>query len=123
MAHRDELLFQIIHQTSELWLKLAAAELEAAIERLDADQVWSAVRLVRSGGPRRLAFGNGLIALGTLTLSASGLFNSLLDEMEGFALTLALGVTILFAGFLVTSAPRARHLRVVVDEPSTVSAG
>ena len=46
-AHRDELLFQIIHQTSELWLKLAAAEVETAIERLDADEVWSAVRLLR----------------------------------------------------------------------------
>ena len=34
-AHRDELLFQIIHQTSELWLKLAAAEVETAIERLE----------------------------------------------------------------------------------------
>ena len=47
MAHRDELLFQIIHQTSELWLKLAGAEVETAIERLDGDQVWSAVRLMR----------------------------------------------------------------------------
>lgn len=46
-AHRDELLFQIIHQTSELWLKLAAAEVETATERLDADEVWSAVRLLR----------------------------------------------------------------------------
>ena len=26
VAHRDELLFQVIHQASELWLKLAAAE-------------------------------------------------------------------------------------------------
>jgi tryptophan 2,3-dioxygenase len=47
MAHRDELLFQIIHQTSELWLKLAATEVETAAERLDADEVWSAVRLLR----------------------------------------------------------------------------
>ena len=46
-AHRDELLFQIIHQTSELWLKLAAAEVETAIARLDADEVWGAVRLLR----------------------------------------------------------------------------
>ena len=46
-AHRDELLFQIIHQTSELWLKLAAAELETATARLDADDVWGAVRLLR----------------------------------------------------------------------------
>jgi tryptophan 2,3-dioxygenase len=47
VAHRDELLFQIIHQTSELWLKLASAEVDTAIERLDADDVWGAVRLLR----------------------------------------------------------------------------
>src|SRR5262249_29787952 len=29
-AHRDELLFQTVHQSSELWLKLAVAEVEAA---------------------------------------------------------------------------------------------
>ncbi len=29
-VHRDELLFQTVHQTSELWLKLACAEVEEA---------------------------------------------------------------------------------------------
>jgi tryptophan 2,3-dioxygenase len=47
MAHRDELLFQTIHQASELWLKLACAEVEAATARLDRDEVWEAVRLLR----------------------------------------------------------------------------
>jgi len=47
MAHRDELLFQTIHQASELWLKLASVEIEAAVRRLDRDEVWSAVRLLR----------------------------------------------------------------------------
>ena len=46
-AHRDELLFQTIHQTSELWLKLGCAEVEEAIEDLNRDAVWSAVRLLR----------------------------------------------------------------------------
>jgi tryptophan 2,3-dioxygenase len=31
MNHRDELLFTTVHQTSELWLKLAAFEVEAAV--------------------------------------------------------------------------------------------
>ncbi len=30
--HRDELLFQTVHQTSELWLKLACSEVDEAIE-------------------------------------------------------------------------------------------
>jgi hypothetical protein len=47
MAHRDELLFQTIHQTAELWLKLASFEVETAITQIDADEVWPAVRLLR----------------------------------------------------------------------------
>ena len=35
-AHRDELLFTTVHQTSELWLKLAVAEIREATARLDA---------------------------------------------------------------------------------------
>lgn len=45
--HRDELLFQTIHQSAELWLKLANAEIDTAIERLGRDAVWPAVRLLR----------------------------------------------------------------------------
>ncbi|ADU09769.1 tryptophan 23-dioxygenase [Micromonospora sp. L5] len=34
MMHRDELLFQVVHQSTELWLKLIAAELAEAVTRL-----------------------------------------------------------------------------------------
>lgn len=37
MIHRDELLFQVVHQSTELWLKLAAAELTEATARVAAD--------------------------------------------------------------------------------------
>jgi tryptophan 2,3-dioxygenase len=47
MAHRDELLFQVIHQSSELWLKFACVEVEAATVRIDKDDTWPAVRLMR----------------------------------------------------------------------------
>jgi len=46
-VHRDEHLFQIVHQSSELWLKLACLEIEAATALLDADAVAAAVRLLR----------------------------------------------------------------------------
>jgi tryptophan 2,3-dioxygenase len=45
--HRDELLFQTIHQASELWLKLACFEVEEAIRGIDHDEVLWAVRLLR----------------------------------------------------------------------------
>lgn len=47
MVHRDELLFQTIHQSSELWLKLACFEVEDAAAWLDRDEIWAAVRLLR----------------------------------------------------------------------------
>ncbi|NIL42152.1 tryptophan 2,3-dioxygenase [Salinispora arenicola] len=36
MIHRDELLFQVVHQSTELWLKLAATELTEAVARVEA---------------------------------------------------------------------------------------
>lgn len=47
MLHRDELLFQTIHQASELWLKLACAEVGTAIEQINRDEIWPAMRLLR----------------------------------------------------------------------------
>ena len=46
-VHRDELLFQTVHQSSELWLKLAWNEVETAAGLVDADDVPAALRLLR----------------------------------------------------------------------------
>jgi|SRR5664279_5701279 len=46
MVHRDELLFQTVHQSSELWLKLAVFEIEEAMARMRADELVLAVRLL-----------------------------------------------------------------------------
>jgi tryptophan 2,3-dioxygenase len=46
-VHRDELLFQTVHQSSELWLKLAVAEVREATRLLDADGLGEAARLLR----------------------------------------------------------------------------
>jgi tryptophan 2,3-dioxygenase len=35
----DEMLFVIIHQATELWMKLAVHELQAALEQLRADDL------------------------------------------------------------------------------------
>jgi tryptophan 2,3-dioxygenase len=47
VVHRDEHLFQAVHQSSELWLKLACTELEQATALVAADGVLPAVRLIR----------------------------------------------------------------------------
>jgi tryptophan 2,3-dioxygenase len=47
MAHRDELLFQTVHQSSELWLKLASFEVETATKHMRNEELAAAVRLLR----------------------------------------------------------------------------
>jgi tryptophan 2,3-dioxygenase len=47
VVHRDEHLFQAVHQSSELWLKLACTEVEDATRLLDGDSVGAAIRLLR----------------------------------------------------------------------------
>ena len=47
VVHRDEHLFQAVHQSSELWLKLACLEIDAAVDLVDDDRLASATRLVR----------------------------------------------------------------------------
>ncbi|WP_089156215.1 tryptophan 2,3-dioxygenase family protein [Micromonospora sp. NBS 11-29] len=46
VIHRDELLFQVVHQSSELWLKLAAAEVAEATARVDAGELAAAEALL-----------------------------------------------------------------------------
>ena len=44
-VHRDELLFTVVHQTSELWLKLATSEISQSLEYLAAINPKMALRL------------------------------------------------------------------------------
>ena len=45
-AHHDELLFQAVHQSSELWLKLAAEEVEVATGHVGRGELAPALRLL-----------------------------------------------------------------------------
>jgi tryptophan 2,3-dioxygenase len=46
-AHHDELLFQTVHQSSELWLQLAWNEVAEATKHLEAGEIPPALRLLR----------------------------------------------------------------------------
>jgi hypothetical protein len=78
--------------------------------------LWSALRVARgripaatssarraASSPGRLALGNVLIATGALILSASGTLAGRLGKDRAFAVTLVVGVVVLFAGFVVAS--------------------
>ena len=92
--------------------------------------LWSAWRVWRGrvpslgtartvGAPTRLAVGNVLIAVGTLILSASGTLAGRLGKDRAFAITLLVGIVVLFAGFLVASTgPR----RLAAGQPTSVRA-
>src|SRR3954452_10198884 len=46
-VHRDELLFQTVHQSSELWLKHAWMDAEEATRLIEARDLSAAIRLLR----------------------------------------------------------------------------
>jgi tryptophan 2,3-dioxygenase len=46
-VHRDELLFQTVHQASELWLKHAWVEVEEATRLIESRDLAAAMRLLR----------------------------------------------------------------------------
>jgi tryptophan 2,3-dioxygenase len=46
-VHHDELLFETVHQSSELWLKLACSEVDEAATAIEAGQPAAAARLLR----------------------------------------------------------------------------
>ncbi len=94
---------------------LAAVGSGVAAVVIIAGAVWSAWRVWRGrmpslgaarvvAAPRRLVAGNLLIAAGTLILSGSGTLAGRLGKDRAFAITLLVGIAVLFAGFLVTSA-------------------
>jgi tryptophan 2,3-dioxygenase len=56
MVHRDELLFQTVHQSTELWLKHACYEVEAAVGEVQAERPLAAARLLA-----RAILGIGLV--------------------------------------------------------------
>lgn len=98
---------------------LAAVGSGVAAVIIIAGALWSAWRVWRGrnpslGGqrtvtaPGRLVWGNLLIATGTLVLSGSGTLAGRLGKDRAFAVTLLVGIVVLFLGFLVASAPPRR---------------
>ncbi|MFI5047592.1 MAG: hypothetical protein ACHQIG_11060 [Acidimicrobiia bacterium] len=82
---------------------LAAVGSGVAATVIIVGAVVSAVRFARdrSPGHARLAAGNALIAAGTLVLSSGGLVQGIIGHDEAFTLSLAVGISVLYAGFLV----------------------
>ena len=73
-----------------------------------AGALWSGVRYARDRSvPRhaRLALANALIALGTVVLSSGGIVQGVIGHDEAFTLSLAVGIVVIYGGFLVADQP------------------
>jgi hypothetical protein len=89
--------------------------------------IWSIIRVLRGRVPavgqaqrqitntRRHVASNTLIAVGTIILSASGTLAGRLGEDRAFAITLLLGIVVLFAGFLVSASRPVGSWRKLAD--------
>jgi tryptophan 2,3-dioxygenase len=84
VVHRDEHLFQAVHQSSELWLKLACLEIEAATALVDADQPAAATRLVRRAADAMLLITTELGMLEHMSPSDYAVVRTALGHGAGF---------------------------------------
>jgi len=83
-AAHDELLFIIQHQTSELWMKLAIHELEAACRRIAADDLRAAFKMLARVSRIFEQLNSAWDVLRTMTPSEYTHFRDALGQSSGF---------------------------------------
>ncbi|MEL6446922.1 MAG: tryptophan 2,3-dioxygenase family protein [Pseudomonadota bacterium] len=97
-AHHDEMLFIIQHQVAELWMKLVAHEIEAAMRMLEADRPGKAVKhLARVKEVQKQLYAQWSV-LETMTPSEYAEFRSVFGRASGF------------------QSPQYRHLEVLLGQ-------
>lgn len=82
-AH-DEMMFVVIHQASELWMKLALFELSAAMRELAAGRVGTALKMLARVSRIQAQLTQSWSILATMTPSEYSAFRSSLGESSGF---------------------------------------
>lgn len=85
--------------------------------------IWSGGQLLRRRevpGRGRRAASNALIALGTLVLSSGGIVQGAVGDDEAFTVSLVVGISVIYAGFLVNSWRAARPTPDGIAEPAPV---
>lgn len=80
----DELLFIIIHQTSELWMKLVLHELHGAADAIDADDLGPALKMLARVGRIQSQMTQAWEILATMTPADYQRFRSALGGSSGF---------------------------------------
>ncbi len=80
----DELLFIVIHQASELWMKLCLHELRAAVTHIRADDLKPAFKMLSRVGRIQTAMIQSWEILATMTPADYGRFRDALGSSSGF---------------------------------------
>lgn len=80
----DEMMFIIIHQASELWMKLCLHELGAAIERVQTDQLRPAMKMLARVARIQEQLTQSWAVLATMTPSDYLRFRDKLGHSSGF---------------------------------------
>ncbi|WP_276609397.1 tryptophan 2,3-dioxygenase [Bacillus sp. N1-1] len=82
--HHDEMLFIIIHQVSELWMKLILHELKGAIEAIENDELSTAFKMLARVSKTQTQIIQAWDVLSTLTPSEYMQFRDSLGQASGF---------------------------------------
>jgi tryptophan 2,3-dioxygenase len=82
-AH-DEMLFIVIHQASELWLKLCVFEIEAAMERIAAADIAAALKMLARVSKIQAQLTQSWSILATLTPADYSRLRPALGQSSGF---------------------------------------
>lgn len=83
-SHHDEMLFIIIHQVSELWMKLILHELHAAINALKTNELQAAFKMLARVSTTQKQIIQAWDVLATLTPSEYMEFRDQLGQASGF---------------------------------------
>ena len=83
-ANHDEMLFVVIHQASELWMKLCLHELGAAMEHLRKDNLGPVFKMLSRVAKIQANLQQSWEILSTLTPSDYAAFRSDLGQSSGF---------------------------------------
>ncbi|HET7628575.1 MAG TPA: tryptophan 2,3-dioxygenase [Bacillales bacterium] len=83
-GHHDEMLFIVIHQVSELWMKLILHELEAAIQAIENDQLPEAFKMLARVSNIQEQIIKSWDVLSTMTPAEYMEFRNHLGQASGF---------------------------------------
>ncbi|WP_339229190.1 tryptophan 2,3-dioxygenase [Oceanobacillus sp. FSL K6-2867] len=83
-SHHDEMLFIIIHQVSELWLKLIIHEIQSAIEKIQANELQASYKMLARVSKIQSQIIQAWDVLSTLTPAEYMEFRDKLGNASGF---------------------------------------